>query len=367
MDALLVQILAFSDNASFKNKIIFEKSKISQGEKDFIATLTKYRDFEFFDLDASRIDPSRYGHLPPDLQAKILSFQSKISSNGIFVINNLNDSKYFKTLCSATTTRTTSVDHNSVREFLTFLNPPTILRDDLKSRAVLWAKIQNLPSDSNLILTYIPTKTDYSEKFGTYNSMDYHSAVQAKPLTLLKKNFLSLKNSYPEPKSEWFIIKSPDLAESMGFGHHQVGQIKLLNKGNPWRDQYPNERKADTKVCYNTIENLNLATPEDTFATTAKPLLYAEVSKGATLIERPSDFETVYGHMRNTGIRNLLVFSGADGREETRRKIWQVQQKMEGKFLVVVSENEKVLRDEFGILGESGELTCRLIAFQYIF
>jgi hypothetical protein len=91
----------------------------------------------------------------------------------------------------------------------------------------------------------------------------------------------------------------------MGFGHHQVGHIKLLNKGNPWRDMYCNERKADTKVCYNTIENLDLSTPEDTFASTAKPALYAEVTKGATFIERPSDFETVYGHMRNTGIRNL--------------------------------------------------------------
>jgi hypothetical protein len=305
MDALLVQILAFGDNASFNNKIIFEKSKISQSEKDFIATLTKYRDFEFFDLDASRIDLSRYCNLPPDLQAKILSFQSNISTYGIFVINNLNDSNYFKTLCSATNTRTTSVDHNSVREFLTFLNPPTILADNLKSRAVLWAKIQNLPSGSNLVLTYIPTKSDYSEKFGTYNSMDYHSKVQAKPLKLLKKNFQSLKNAYPEPNSEWFIIKSPDLAADMGFGHHQVGQIKLLNKGNPWRDMYCNERKADTKVCYNTIENLDLSTPEATFAITAKPTLYAEVTKGATFIERPSDFETVYGHMRNTGIRDL--------------------------------------------------------------
>jgi hypothetical protein len=158
MDALLVQILAFGDNASFNNKIIFEKSKISQSEKDFIATLIKYRDFEFFDLDASRIDLSRYGQLPPDLQAKILSFQSNISTNGIFVINNLNDSKYFKTLCSATATRTTSVDHNSVREFLTFLNPPTILADNLKSRAVLWAKIQNrlLRKVRNLQLDGLP-------------------------------------------------------------------------------------------------------------------------------------------------------------------------------------------------------------------
>jgi hypothetical protein len=61
------------------------------------------------------------------------------------------------------------------------------------------------------------------------------------------------------------------------------------------------------------------------------------------------------------------VFCGAEGKEDVRRKIWQVQQKMQGKFLVVVSENEKILRDEFGILAESGELTCRLIAFRYFF
>ena len=70
--------------------------------------------------------------------------------------------------------------------------------------------------------------------------------------------------------------------------------------------------------------------------------------------------------MKYTKIDRLLVVYKNDVEidEVLRRKIWQFQQKMEGRFLVAFSNSVKIMRNEFGVECEKDDATIRYISYK---
>ena len=60
----------------------------------------------------------------------------------------------------------------------------------------------------------------------------------------------------------------------------------------------------------------------------------------------------------------MIVYKhGIENDDVLRRKIFQFQQKMEGKLLIAASDNPKIMRDKFGIVLEKESSTIRYLVF----
>lgn len=258
LDALLIQITEFHEDNSFNEKIVIDSSKISSQERKIIEMLVWYKNYEIIDIDSSKIDVERYASLNKKAYQNLKNFKLQFEQNGIVVINNNADLRHFKSLIKDPSSgQDTKVNNTMVENFIAFLSTPKVLTDNTKCREVLFKKINNLAADDNIVITYIPNHSDWDEKFETYNTWNTYSKLQKINLNLLTKNFHTLKYNFFDSQFDWYIIKDKELAQEMGFGHMQVGQVKLLNKGNVWREHHCNERKAETRVCYNSLEKMH--------------------------------------------------------------------------------------------------------------
>jgi len=69
-----------------------------------------------------------------------------IEENGIVVVNRANDIRHFKSLVNQK-----EVINNNAEKFISFLNPPTQLENDVLSRELLFSQIQSLQDDENIL------------------------------------------------------------------------------------------------------------------------------------------------------------------------------------------------------------------------
>ena len=119
--------------------------------------------------------------------------------------------------------------------------------------------LKNLEDKKKLaVMTYIPNKKDYEEKYSKKGVLEFFDRNQRKDLDACLKDFEDLYNETASPLVEFFVIRDEKIAEKLAMSDFHIGMMLSMGQNNPFAYKYSNFKFEGHEFAYNRVNGVRL-------------------------------------------------------------------------------------------------------------